>query len=99
VGNETIRVHPDQHQCELKLPTPLAHLANQPHGRYRLACPVVFTHLGDAWAAQAATGAVCHDITFDPAEGRWYLAASWRLPAVTRRRRRSCASTGRWGST
>jgi hypothetical protein len=82
-GNETIRVHPDQRWCELKLPALLGHLANQPHGRYRLACPVVFTHRGDAWAAQAATGAVRYDITFDPAKSRWYLAASWRLPAVT----------------
>jgi hypothetical protein len=32
-------------------------------------------------AAQAATGAVRYDITFDPARGRWYLDASWRIPA------------------
>jgi hypothetical protein len=39
-GNETIRVHPDQHWLELRLPNPLAHLSNTP-GRaatYRLAC-------------------------------------------------------------
>ncbi len=31
-GNETIRWHPGQGWLEIKLPTPLAHLANRPHG-------------------------------------------------------------------
>jgi hypothetical protein len=35
-GNETIRWHPDERWLEIKLPAPLAHLANRPHGRYRL---------------------------------------------------------------
>ena len=39
-GNETIRWHPGQGWLEIKLPVPLAHLANRPHGRYRLSCPV-----------------------------------------------------------
>jgi hypothetical protein len=43
LGNETIRVHPEQGWLELKLPAPLAHLANAPHGRYRLTCPVRFS--------------------------------------------------------
>jgi len=38
-GNETIRVNCDEGWLELKLPAPLAGLANRPHGRYRLACP------------------------------------------------------------
>jgi hypothetical protein len=86
-GNETIRVHPDEQWLETRLPTPLAHLSNTP-GRaptYRLSCPVSFTHRGDEWAAQAASGAVRYDISLDPAKGadkgRWYLDASWRLPA------------------
>jgi len=84
-GNETIRVHPDERWLELRLPTPLAHLSNTP-GRaatYRLSCAVAFTHRGSEWAAQAATGAVRYDITFDPARGRWYLDASWRISLVT----------------
>jgi hypothetical protein len=84
-GNETIRVHPDEGWLELRLPNPLAHLSNTP-GRaatYRLACPVAFTHRGDEWAAQAASGAVRYDISLDPARDRWYLHASWRLRAVT----------------
>jgi hypothetical protein len=82
LGNGTIVVHPEQRWCEIKLPAPLAHLANRPSGRYRLVCPVVFTYRGDEWAAQTTTGAVRYDIAHDPAKGRWYLAASWRLPVV-----------------
>jgi hypothetical protein len=82
-GNGTIVVHPEQRWCEIKLPAPLAQLANRPGGRYRLACPVGFTHRADEWAAQAASGAVRYDIALDPAKGRWSLHASWRLPAVT----------------
>ena len=82
LGNETIRWHPDQGWLELKLPAPLAHLANQSHGRYRLSCPVGFSYRGDEVAAQAASGAVRYDISFDPARGRWYLDASWRTSPV-----------------
>jgi hypothetical protein len=81
LGNETIRVHPEAGWLELKLPVPLAHLANRPHGRYRLSCPVRFTHRANEWAAQVAAGAVRYDIAYRPDRGRWYLAASWRLPA------------------
>jgi hypothetical protein len=80
-GNETIRWNPDEGWLEVKLPAPLAHLANRPHGRYRLSCEVRFGHRGDEAAAQAATGAVRYDISFDPVRGRWYLDASWKTPA------------------
>jgi hypothetical protein len=78
LGNETIRWHPDQGWLEVKLPSPLAHLGNRPHGRYRLSCPVQFAYRGDEVAAQAATGAVRYDISLDPGSGRWYLDASWK---------------------
>jgi hypothetical protein len=71
-GNETIRWQPDEGWLEFKLPAPLAHLANRPHGRYRLSCPVAFSYRGDQVAAQAHSGAVRYDITHDPARGRWY---------------------------
>lgn len=77
-GNETIRWHPDEGWLEIKLPVPLAHLANRPHGRYRLSGDVTFPYRGDEVAAQAASGAVRYDISFDPEKGRWYLDASWR---------------------
>ncbi len=80
-GNETIRFHPDEGWLEVKLPAPLASLANRPFGRYRLSCPVVFSYRGDEVAAQAATGAIRYDITLDPASGRWYLDGSWKAAA------------------
>ena len=81
-GNETIRWNPDQGWLEIRLPAPLARLANRPHGRYRLSCPVGFPYRGGDVAAQAATGAIRYDISYDPARGRWYLDASWKTPAV-----------------
>jgi hypothetical protein len=80
LGNETIRVHPEDGWLELKLPGPLAYLANRPHGRYRLSCLARFTHRADEWAAQVASGAVRYDIDFLPDRGRWYLSASWSRP-------------------
>jgi hypothetical protein len=77
-GNETIRFNPDAGWLEIKLPAPLARMANRPHGRYRLTCPVEFAYRGDEVAAQAMSGAVRYDISCDPARGRWYLDASWK---------------------
>ena len=85
-GNETIRWNPDEGWLEVKLPAPLACLANRARGRYRLSCPVQFSYRGDEVAAQAATGAVRYDIRHDPARDRWYLDASWKaapLPAAS----------------
>jgi hypothetical protein len=76
-GNETIRWHPYEQWLEIRLPRPLEHLANRPHGRYRLSAPVAFAYRGDDVAAQAQTGPVRYDIAFDPERGRWYLDASW----------------------
>jgi hypothetical protein len=72
-GNETIRFHPTDGWVELKLPRPLAQMANRPHGRYRLNCAVAFSHRGDEVAAQALSGAVRYDISYDPpsAGGTW----------------------------
>jgi hypothetical protein len=78
-GNLTIRWHPVEGWLELKLPGPLTHLANRPHGRYRLSCPVGFTYRGDEVAVQAASGAVRYDITLDSDRWRWYLHASWTV--------------------
>jgi IS605 OrfB family transposase len=77
-GNETIRVNPDEGWLELKLPAPLAGLANRPSGRYRLACPAEFSYRAGEVAAQAASGAVRYDISTDPETGRWYCDASWK---------------------
>jgi hypothetical protein len=81
-GNETIRVHPDDGWLELKLPAPLGHLGNRPHGRWRLSCVVRFGHRSQEWAAQVASGAIRYDITLDPIRKRWYLHASWTRPKI-----------------
>jgi hypothetical protein len=83
LGNGTIMVHPEEQWCEIRLPAPMVHLANRPGGRYRLSCPVTFTHRGEEWAAQVASGSVRYDIELSPTKPRQYLHASWRLPAVT----------------
>jgi hypothetical protein len=80
LGNETIRVHPTDGWVELKLPAPLAHLANRSYGRYRLSCPVRFSYRAEHWAAQVASGAVRYDIAYRSEWGRWYLSASWSHP-------------------
>ena len=77
-GNETLRWNPQEGWLEIRLPAPLAGLANRPHGRYRLSCPVGFSYRGGEVAAQAATGAVRYDISHDPVRDRWYLDASWK---------------------
>ncbi|MFF5011960.1 IS200/IS605 family accessory protein TnpB-related protein [Streptomyces sp. NPDC001165] len=81
-GNETIRVTPDG-EVSIKLPAPLAHLANAPHGRYVLASHVAFHHRGDQWADRITTNrATAYRIHEDTQRGRWYLTASWQIPPV-----------------
>ncbi|WP_354393090.1 IS200/IS605 family accessory protein TnpB-related protein [Streptomyces atratus] len=81
-GNETIRVTPDG-EVSIKLPVPLAHLANTRHGRYTLTATVAFAHRGQEWADRIeANRAVAYRIHLDVERGRWYLTASWQRPAV-----------------
>ncbi|MET9759609.1 IS200/IS605 family accessory protein TnpB-related protein [Streptomyces sp. NPDC006372] len=81
-GNETIRVSPGG-EVSLKLPAPLAYLANAPHGRYVLAATVAFSHRGEQWADRVtANRAVAYRIHEDTSRGRWYLTASWTIPPV-----------------
>ncbi|MFR9775967.1 hypothetical protein ACL02O_07895 [Micromonospora sp. MS34] len=79
-GNETIRVTCDG-AVSVKLPAPLAHLANAEHGRYVLAAKVSFPHRGDAWRDRVtANRAVAYRIHEDVERCRWYLTASWTIP-------------------
>ncbi|MFI0966544.1 IS200/IS605 family accessory protein TnpB-related protein [Streptomyces sp. NPDC021080] len=81
-GNETIRVGPDG-QVSVRLPAPLAHLANAAHGRYVLAARVSFAHRGEMWRDRVvANRAVAYRIHEDTGRSRWYLTASWTLPPV-----------------
>ncbi|MEN1889336.1 IS200/IS605 family accessory protein TnpB-related protein [Streptomyces mirabilis] len=79
-GNETIRVSPAG-EVSIKLPAPLAHLANAGHGRYFLACRVTFPHRGSEWADRVEVNrAVAYRIHLDVGRDRWYLTASWQIP-------------------
>ncbi|MGW4050557.1 IS200/IS605 family accessory protein TnpB-related protein [Streptomyces sp. NPDC004779] len=79
-GNETIRVTPDG-EVSIKLPAPLADLANAPRGRYVLASRVAFRHRGEEWGDRVAGNlAVAYRIHHDTVRGRWYLTASWQIP-------------------
>ncbi|WP_406223978.1 IS200/IS605 family accessory protein TnpB-related protein [Streptomyces canus] len=81
-GNETIRVT-DTGQVSVKLPAPLARLANAPHGRYVLDEPVVFKHRGQEWRDRVTVNrAVAYRIHHDVARGRWYVTASWQRAAA-----------------
>lgn len=77
-GNWTIAWNPREQWLEVNLPAEFAHLANRPHGRYRLSCLVEFRHRGDEVAAQAETGSVQYDISYDPVMDRWHLDAAWK---------------------
>ncbi|MCX4535865.1 transposase [Streptomyces sp. NBC_00841] len=81
-GNETIRVTPDG-EVSIKLPVPLAHLANARHGRYTLTSTVAFAHRGAEWGDRIeAHRAVAYRIHLDVNRGRWYLTASWQRPVI-----------------
>jgi IS605 OrfB family transposase len=76
-GNETIRLTPDG-QVSIKLPAPLADLANAKHGRYVLASRVSFPHRGTEWRDRITTNrAVAYRIHLNVVTSRWYLDASW----------------------
>jgi len=79
-GNETIRISPDG-VVSIKLPAPLTHLANSPHGRYVLASNVTFAHRGGEWADRVlANRAIAYRIHYHTGRDRWYVTASWQIP-------------------
>jgi IS605 OrfB family transposase len=81
-GNETIRIT-DSGQVSVKLPAPLAHLANASHGRYLLDATVAFKHRGQEWLDRVtANRAVAYRIHHDVLRGRWYVTASWQRAAA-----------------
>lgn len=84
-GNETIRVTPDG-EVSIRLPEPLKHLANRPHGRYVLTARVAFPYRGEEWRDRVAVNqTVAYRIHLDTRRGRWYIDASWTrkdLPVV-----------------
>lgn len=85
LGNETIRLTPDG-EVSIKLPAPLAGLANAKHGRYVLAARVSFPHRGEEWRDRITSSrAVAYRIHLNTTTGRWYVDASWTrkdLPVI-----------------
>ncbi|MET7334819.1 IS200/IS605 family accessory protein TnpB-related protein [Nonomuraea sp. NPDC005650] len=79
-GNETVRVTPSG-EVSIRLPAPLAHLANAPHGRYVLSARIRFAYRHVEWGERVeANRAVAYRIHLDVDRGRWYLTASWQIP-------------------
>ena len=76
MGNEMIRWHPDagwlEISCPPRSPTWRTGRTAGTGSRPRSSSP----YRGDEVAAQAASGAVRYDISYDPARGRWYVDAS-----------------------
>jgi hypothetical protein len=82
-GNLTITVTPDG-EVSLRLPKPLEHLANAPHGRYILSGTAVFAYRADEWRARITGGqSMSYLITRRPGRGGRYLTAAWACPATT----------------
>jgi hypothetical protein len=94
-GNETLRWHPDEGWLEVKLPVPLAHLANRPFGRYRLSCAVEFTYRGTRSPPRRppAPSGTTSAMIRRPGAGTWTRVG--RPPRALPRRWRSCGRT-RW---
>jgi hypothetical protein len=80
LGNETIRWNPGGRWLELKLPAPLSHLANSPHGRYRLMLAGIPTGKFRDRLAQMASNAGLTVIAVDPAYTSRWGAEHWLAP-------------------
>jgi IS605 OrfB family transposase len=82
-GNLTITVTPDG-EVSLRLPKPLEHLANAPHGRYLLSGPAVFSYRAEGWRARITGGqSVAYTITRKPGRAGRYLTAAWATTPPT----------------
>ena len=82
-GNLTITVTPHG-EVSLRLPRPLQHLANAPHGRYVLSGSAVFSYRADEWRARITGGkSVSYTITRKPGRAGRYLTAAWACPPTT----------------
>jgi hypothetical protein len=82
-GDLTITVTPDG-EVSLRLPKPLEHLANGPHGRYILSGRAAFAHRADEWRARITGGrSMSYAITRKPGRGGRCLTAAWACPPTT----------------
>jgi hypothetical protein len=82
-GNLTLTVTPDG-EVSLRLPKPLEHFANAPHGRYVLSSTAQFAYRAHEWRARITGGrSVSYAITRQPGRAGRYLTASWATPPQT----------------
>ncbi len=82
-GNLTVTVTPDG-EVSLRVPKPLEHLANAPHGRYVLSGRAVFAYRAEEWRARITGGqSVSYAITRKPGRAGRYLTAAWACPPTT----------------
>ena len=80
-GNLTLTVAPDGGEVSVRLPKPLEHLANAPHGRYVLSGNAVFSYRADEWRARITGGMpVSYAVTRIRGRDGRYLTASWGCP-------------------
>ena len=86
LGNQTLRVDPDNGIFELLLPPELAHLSDTAGSRpsWRLEAPVGFVHLSEEWSERArARRSIRYELDYRFPQrnktGGWYLTASWSL--------------------
>jgi IS605 OrfB family transposase len=78
-GNLTITVTPVG-EVSLRLPKPLEHLANAPHGRYVLSGKAAFSYRGEEWRARITGGRpVSYTITRHTGRDGRYLTAAWAI--------------------
>ena len=100
-GNETIRWNPGESWLQIRLPTPLAHLANRPGGRYRGPARSRSPTGAATLPCQASTGAVRYDIWLLPHPGALVprrvveeaggcARSRWRRPATAASWRWTC---------
>jgi IS605 OrfB family transposase len=82
-GNLTITVTPEE-EVSLRLPRPLEHLANAPHGRYILSGGAAFAYRAGEWRTRITGGqSVSYAITRRPGRAGRYLTAAWARPVPT----------------
>jgi hypothetical protein len=82
-GNLTLTVTPHG-QVSLRLPKPLEHLANAPHGRYILSGTAAFSYRAEEWRVRITGGQpVSYTITRKPGRAGRYLTAEWSCPPTT----------------
>jgi IS605 OrfB family transposase len=71
-------------EVSLRLPKPLEHRANAPHGRYILSGTAEFSYRADEWRTRITGGqSMSYSITRKRGRDGWYLTAAWACAPTT----------------